>query len=108
MTFEISRQGSAKRLTKMARDKTSKTRTHHETSSRKCYKFLPQKSNFLDKTIPKVNLVTRLTLSDLDPTDFRRSPDLSPEFNFGTVAAKRVSSSDTSNSDALGLECNHQ
>lgn len=67
--------------------------------------ILPQDSNFLDKTTPKVNLLTRLTLSDLDPTDFRRSPYLSPEFNFGTVAAKRVSSSDTSNSDALRLEC---
>lgn len=44
-------------------------------------------------------------MSDLDPTDFRRSPGLPPVLlDFGTVAEKRVSSSDTSNSGALKLK----
>ena len=50
--------------------------------------------------------VTRLTLTGFDPADFRRSPDLPPA-DFGTVAEKRVSSSDTSNSGALRLEGNY-
>lgn len=41
-------------------------------------------------------------MSVLDPTDLRRPPDLSPESaGFGTVAEKRLSISDTSNSGAL-------
>lgn len=49
--------------------------------------------------------ITRWILSGLDPVDFRRPPDLPPAASdFGTVAEKRVSSSDTSNSGALELE----
>lgn len=43
--------------------------------------------------------LTRWTLSGLDPADLRRSPDLLA--GFGTVAEKRLSISDTSNSGAL-------
>ena len=47
--------------------------------------------------------ITRWTLSVFDPTDLRRPPDLPPESaGLGTTAEKRVSSSDTSNSGALG------
>ena len=42
-------------------------------------------------------------MSVFDPTDLRRPPDLPPESaGLGTTAEKRVSSSDTSNSGALG------
>lgn len=46
-------------------------------------------------------IITRWTLSDLDPADFWRPSDLEPSFDFGTTAEKRVSSSDTSNSEVL-------
>lgn len=46
--------------------------------------------------------LTRWTLSVLDPIDFRRPPDLPPESaGFGTAVEKRLSSSETSNSDTL-------
>lgn len=58
----------------------------------------------LEQTIQLYNL-TRLILSGFDPADLRRSPDLLAAF--GTVAEKRLSISDTSNSGALEYKREH-